>query len=576
MERAISDYRRACELANGWSRPCEAASALERARRDVGGLLKRVRRLVGEGEPDRALDLLDRAISRVPDRASLKYWRIRILMRENRVEQARRALSKLPPAMLDRPAAMKLRSSIEMRRENWAAALESLNLYLERRPAEPRALHRRGRCREQLGRWETARSDYRRACSLASGWMEPCRAEDRLQRAIWEVDRLVRRSRRQARAGRGRRARQLADRAYSRRPKGDEVALWHLELTMEQQRWGEVRSAVEHLPNSARDAPLGFLARARLSERDGNVERARGLYSRYLGARPDDADARYRRGLLRNRAGDIDGAAADFVRACRVEPGHVRACRAARGGVAPGAVRAPTFRADIRSGVELTGETFTGYSTAVGLSGWIERATRLELDFEWRDRSVEGREATDGRVDVGGMQLLDNGVRFAGGGGAALEPDFAPHWHAYLQGGYRFSRQFAADLRYWRIQFQPIGEHVVSPRANFTAGRFELRWRHFVSFTDLGEVHVASLLETGVDVAGPTRWHFGLGAGDGRDYLELRRSADDGHILIRAGFRHDLASKHRLGLDLTHRRDELGKPEFPRTRFQLVYEFVRR
>lgn len=147
-------------------------------------------------------------------------------------------------------------------------------------------------------------------------------------------------------------------------------------------------------------------------------------------------------------------------------------------------------------------------------------------------------------------------------------------WNAYLEGSYLVDDlDLEVGLRYWRIQFFPVGVHVANSKATLYTGPFWFDTRYYLSIDDIGDVTHSGLLRIGWTYLRTSSVYLGGGAGDRSDFIELRRGGAEFHWLLVGGIEYPIAPSHRLALDLVHRREREGDRRYRQTRILLKYEF---
>lgn len=289
----------------------------------------------------------------------------------------------------------------------------------------------------------------------------------------------------------------------------------------------------------------------------------------YLERTDGDGRAFYYRGIAHQKTGDTAAAEADYERSCEMAPEKTKACAALH---------------ELRrgSGTDLYGAVQPGYSlVADGLDGWSVdghlgldwgRST-LQAGAEWRVRGFGGRRLRDVMVTAQGSTRVGESLHLRSGGAIGIEPEFIPIWNAFGEIGYLFDGGLMPALRLWRIQFANSGASVIVPRATVYTDRFRLQGDIFVTIPDADRVSVSGLARVSYFYDYPSALSLGLGSGNRSDFIELRRSETESHLVALAGISWGFSDRSLIGLDVIHRREESGPSRYVQTQFLLRYEY---
>lgn len=334
-----------------------------------------------------------------------------------------------------------------------------------------------------------------------------------------------------------------AERGLERYPEDIDIQLWQVRLLAwtgrldeAQQRLSAVR---ERAPDVMRDRETAMLA-ADLRYWSHDWAGADQGFSSYLESWPDDADARLKRGIVRDR---LEQESASFDLALE-----------------------SSFS---------TGERWHEIATRLGVMARVVDELSAGAAFELRDR--------DGRYDMGTATLAYGLVRWRGDG-AALEAGiggalggagYAPELSAWIEPTLKIADPLWASLRYWRLGFADTdgasgspsvsaaaGAHVVSPAVTVVLDPVELDLRYWLGLEDSGKTTHAGLLRARWAASQAWALEVGGGAGNAADYLQPRSGDSGGHWLALCGVRFTAGWRHRFSAGYVQRHEAVeGRTE---------------
>lgn len=352
----------------------------------------------------------------------------------------------------------------------------------------------------------------------------------------------------------------------------DHVGLRVLQIRLLKRRGNIERAlvAIDEYPDRLDKPPTVLELAGTLRVWQGQYIEAIDVFDTYLAREDGTARVYYYRGIAHQNLGRYGRARRDFRRACEMEPEATNACSAL-----------DDF--ETRGANEVFGYVQPGYSWVHGdLDGWsVETAVGARLDEGWtfqagmemRARGLGEQPRRDLIAEAQARRAFLDGWQFTGGGAVGIDPDFTPAWNAFAEASHLFDGGIEPALRLWRIQFADTGVTVLIPKGTWYTESLRVDARSYLTLSDAREFSYSGVLKASYYFAYPSAISLGVGGGNRSDFLEVRRSDTEQHLVALAGVSWNVSNRSRLGFDVVYRTESVDTRRFHRTQFFVKYEY---
>lgn len=220
----------------------------------------------------------------------------------------------------------------------------------------------------------------------------------------------------------------------------------------------------------------------------------------------------------------------------------------------------------LQAGPVVTGNEDTGWLGRFGVDGWLLPTLHLAGTFEMHERGFEDARRRDALFAAAALVRFLEDFTLEAGAGYSPNPSFTPVWNGHLELGWHLGRGFTAFARYWHIAFRGASVEVLSPALLFEGGGFWASLRAWQGF-EAQRSGTSVLAQGGLSLFGPIGLSAGIGGGNRADYLVIRETDTEGHLVGLAGISWSPSQEVSLRLDYVGRRESVGSEELFRHEF---------
>ena len=261
------------------------------------------------GEPAHTLRDLDAFLALYPDHAEALARRSQALLMLGKRNDAEESLKRAEAIDPHTPGVALNRALLQEADGDYAAAVASMDVYLQAMPTDHLALARRSHLNRQLGRYEAALADAQTCVS-----MQPDDPESHFAHALAYVT-----------LEQGTEALAACDRALQLKPNFLPALRLKIDLQADLGRLEQAQHLLAQLEAKEPDAPHTKLLRARLATEHGDFAQALEWIARYLDDYPDEPYGYYRRGMIYFHMEQYARALDDFIEYARLAPNALEA-----------------------------------------------------------------------------------------------------------------------------------------------------------------------------------------------------------------------------------------------------------
>ncbi len=287
-------------------------------------------------------------------------------------------------------------------------------------------------------------------------------------------------------------------------------------------------------------------------------------YDLYLLRVPDDQLALRNRGVAHKNLGNNELARRDFIMLCKLQ--GKRNCEL-DDDIEKSEAR---FELLLQPGYVFIEERNDGWNALVKLDARVWRTLKIGASSEYRQRDY-GKIVDDLYNEIFGSYRWKSGWTLYGALGFTVDPDFSPNWSAQIEPGYIFDFGLELYLKYWRIQFENEGIHVITPGLIYYFSMFMIYPRYYMSIDDAGDIAHSGMLKLGIFPIDYLSFFVGAGLGDKTEYLEPRRGELDYYYFILAGAAWNINWRHKLMFDYIYRNEKTDTQRYIHHHFMLGY-----
>jgi tetratricopeptide (TPR) repeat protein len=363
-----------------------------------------------------------------------------------------------------------------------------------------------------------------------------------------------------------------------------DIVAWRLRVLVWMSDLSRAQELTQKLPAEAYAHAEVLTLSAQVAWRSRDWPAVLERFSKLLKIEPKHPKANWYRGVALKELKREKKARQAFGHQCRMHPKDTRACDAAkvpRARALPQKDAEPRFELFVQGGYALAPDHADGWNVYSKFSGRLWRSLKLGAIFEVRARDY-GNAATGGGglltdyyLQFFSSYLFEFGLGLRVAGGFGLDIDFVPQWSVEFEPSYKTSFGLISYLKYWRVNFETGGAHVIAPAVQYYFSHFMADLRYYLSVDDLQGVGHSGLGRFYWFIT--SRWtiYAGGGGGNALDYLEVRNNTSGGDpsfFTILGGLRTGLWKGHQLYVDYLYRHENTSAGSYNLHQFLLGYE----
>lgn len=354
----------------------------------------------------------------------------------------------------------------------------------------------------------------------------------------------------------------LAEDALNKYPKDTDLQAWLVRVLAWSGNYDKAWNLAEKLPKTALLDKDNARLVADLAFWKKDYKEAISRYDRFLEKWPTDHGAIRNRGTCYWKSGNDDRAKEDFETLCNMSRTNSDASCDPLKELKEHLARYTLF---IQPEYWTRTKEFTNLNIQEDYEGWdgfllfdvrAWNTLHVGASIDHRTRDYGEGQLDDQYLEGYASYLWDSGFYLYGAVGGTIDTDFSPIYTAAIEPGFIFKFGLELYLRYWRIEFEESGVHVISPALVYTLGpaRFYFRYYHGIdddpdiaqSNAYLGKLtfYIKSISLSG-----------GGGYGDRTDYLEIDQMERDEYWLVTGGIGWQIHWRHGLMFDYVYRNE---------------------
>jgi len=354
----------------------------------------------------------------------------------------------------------------------------------------------------------------------------------------------------------------LAEQALEKYPKDADLLAWLARVLAWNGDFNRAWDLVLKLPRDALDDKDNARLVADIAFWKKDYKQGVSRYNYFLEKWPRDPSALKNRGLCFWKTGNDDKAKEDFISLCQLSKSDNNAsCDPLKFFKESQARFHMVFQPEYWTrDKEITNknisEDYHGFDGFFLFDYRPWRTLHIGASTDHRTRDYGDGQLDDQYLEGYGTYLWEKGFYLYGAAGATVDPDFSPLWTGTIEPGWIFKFGLEVYLRYWRIQFEESGVHVISPALVYTLGPAQLYFRYYHGIDDDPEIDQSNayigkltFFIKSFSLSG------GGGYGDHTDYLEIDNMERDEYWLIMAGVGWQIHWRHGVMLDYIYRNE---------------------